>query len=97
MLSSTCYDGQGFWLAQKRLSKGRFPWWPTGTGTACTIEAYQAQLLVAAGESGHASRTDVASSELISKLRQIFIRHLRSSGFSVTLLLWRKSSVIAVA
>lgn len=22
------YDGQGFWLAQKRLSKGRFPWWP---------------------------------------------------------------------
>ena len=24
-----CYDGQGFWLAQKRLSTGRFPWWPT--------------------------------------------------------------------
>jgi transposase len=24
------YDGQGFWLAQKRLSKGRFRWWPTG-------------------------------------------------------------------
>jgi hypothetical protein len=22
------YDGQGFWLCQKRLSKGRFPWWP---------------------------------------------------------------------
>jgi len=22
------YDGQGFWLSQKRLSKGRFPWWP---------------------------------------------------------------------
>lgn len=43
------YDGQGFWLAQKRLSKGRFPWWPNGTGVACTIEAYQAQLLVAAG------------------------------------------------
>jgi transposase len=43
------YDGQGFWLAQKRLSKGKFPWWPTGTGAACMIEAYQAQLLVAAG------------------------------------------------
>ena len=22
------YDGQGFWLATKRLSKGRFHWWP---------------------------------------------------------------------
>lgn len=24
------YDGQGFWLCQKRLSKGRFRWWPVG-------------------------------------------------------------------
>ena len=22
------YDGQGFWLCQKRLSAGRFRWWP---------------------------------------------------------------------
>lgn len=22
------FDGQGFWLCQKRLSKGRFQWWP---------------------------------------------------------------------
>jgi transposase len=22
------YDGQGFWLCQKRLSKGKFQWWP---------------------------------------------------------------------
>jgi transposase len=43
------YDGQGFWLAQKRLSKGRFVWWPGGSGPARTIEAYQAQLLLAAG------------------------------------------------
>jgi transposase len=28
------YDGQGFWLATKRLSKGRFRWWPaTRTST----------------------------------------------------------------
>src|SRR5438045_5039806 len=44
-----CYDGQGFWMAQKRLSKGRFPWWPTGTEPARTLESYQAQLLIAAG------------------------------------------------
>lgn len=43
------YDGQGFWLAQKRLSKGRFVWWPSGSGPARTIEAYQAQLLLAVG------------------------------------------------
>ena len=43
------YDGQGFWLAQKRLSKGRFKWWPTGTEPARTLRAHQAQLLVAAG------------------------------------------------
>ena len=22
------YDSQGFWLCQKRLSRGRFKWWP---------------------------------------------------------------------
>jgi transposase len=43
------YDGQGFWVAQKRLSKGRFPWWPSGSGPARSLEAYQAQLLLAAG------------------------------------------------
>jgi transposase len=44
-----CYDGQGFWLATKRLSKGRFKWWPTGNEPARTLRAQQAQLLIAAG------------------------------------------------
>ena len=43
------YDGQGFWLAQKRLSKGRFLWWPTGKEPARVLQAHQAQLLFAAG------------------------------------------------
>src|ERR1700726_432965 len=43
------YDGQGFWLATKRLSKGRFRWWPTGTEPSRTLRAHQAQLLLAAG------------------------------------------------
>ena len=28
-LKLLCYDGQGFWLLMKRLSQGRFTWWPT--------------------------------------------------------------------
>jgi transposase len=43
------YDGQGFWLAQKRLSKGKFVWWPSGNESARRLEAHQAQLLLAAG------------------------------------------------
>src|SRR5438309_8208149 len=43
------YDGQGFWLAQKRLSQGRFVWWPSGQEPARRLEAHQAQLLLAAG------------------------------------------------
>ena len=42
------YDGQGFWLATKRLSKGRFRWWPTGSEPARKLRAHQAQLLFAA-------------------------------------------------
>jgi transposase len=44
-----CFDGQGFWLAQKRLSQGRFKWWPGG-GTAQSLQAHQAQMLLAAGD-----------------------------------------------
>jgi transposase len=47
------YDGQGCWLAQKRLSKGRFRWWPEASGAAKTIEAYEAHLLMAAGDVSH--------------------------------------------
>src|SRR5918996_1966085 len=43
------YDGQGYWLAQKRLSKGRFRWWPEGSEPAKVLETYEAQLLMAAG------------------------------------------------
>ena len=42
------YDGQGFWPATKRLSKGRFRWWPTGNEAARKLRAHQAQLLLAA-------------------------------------------------
>jgi transposase len=44
------YDGQGYWLAQKRLSKGRFTWWPESSQAAKPLEAYEAQLLMVAGD-----------------------------------------------
>jgi transposase len=44
------YDGQGYWLAQKRLSRGRFRWWPEGSEPAKRLESYEAQLLMAAGD-----------------------------------------------
>jgi transposase len=43
------YDGQGFWLATKRLSKGRFRWWPQGKEPARVLRVHQAQVLLAAG------------------------------------------------
>jgi transposase len=43
------FDGQGFWMAHKRLSRGRFSWWPTADTAAKTLAAHQAQLLLAAG------------------------------------------------
>jgi transposase len=44
------YDGQGFWLCHKRLSRGRFRWWPNqGTGAAQTLAAHQLHVLLSAG------------------------------------------------
>jgi len=41
------YDGQGFWLCQKRLSKGRFHWWPTvHHGATRHLAAHQLQTLL---------------------------------------------------
>ena len=45
------YDGQGFLLTLKRLSTGRFRWWPTSATEAATaVEAHQLQRLIMAGD-----------------------------------------------
>lgn len=46
------YDGQGFWLCHKRLSQGRFPWWPSaaGSGSAQRLAAHQLAVLLSAGD-----------------------------------------------
>ena len=41
------YDGQGFWLCQKRLSKGRFDWWPDNSRAPLKqLAVHQLQLLI---------------------------------------------------
>jgi transposase len=47
------YDGQGFWLCHKRLSRGRFRWWPSSANknkAAKTLAAHQLQVLLSAGD-----------------------------------------------
>ena len=45
------YDGQGFWLAHKRLSEGRFRWWPVSADQhAKALAAHQLQVLLCAGD-----------------------------------------------
>lgn len=44
------YDGQGFWLCQKRLSSGKFRHWPAGAGRVeRALLAHELQVLLAAG------------------------------------------------
>jgi len=49
------YDGQGFWLCCKRLSEGRFRWWPDksldkssdkSNETVSSLAAHDLQLLI---------------------------------------------------
>jgi len=45
------YDGQGFWICQKRLSAGRFRFWPAEAGDAASsLEAHELQVLLMGGD-----------------------------------------------
>ncbi len=45
------YDGQGCWLCQKRLSKGRFQWWPESAAVAVReLDARDLQVVVWNGD-----------------------------------------------
>lgn len=43
------YDGQGFWLCQKRLSQGRFRFWPRGERLR-GLAAHELQVLLSGGD-----------------------------------------------
>lgn len=40
------YDSQGYWLCQKRLSKGRFTGWPQAEGASIRWDPLQLQALL---------------------------------------------------
>jgi transposase len=44
------YDGQGFWLCHKRLSMGRFRYWPDGTESSASLLAHELQVLLCGGD-----------------------------------------------
>jgi transposase len=46
------YDGQGYWLCHKRLSKGKFHWWPSSPceAGAAALQAHELQVLLCAGD-----------------------------------------------
>jgi transposase len=52
------YDSQGFWVCHKRLSQGRFPYWPTD-GPIQELQAHQLQVLLM-GADPHQARGVVA-------------------------------------
>lgn len=45
------YDGQGFWLCHKRLSHGRFQWWPSSTDAAAvsSLRVHELHVLLCGG------------------------------------------------
>ena len=49
-IKALVYDGQGFWLCQKRLSAGRFRYWPHSAEAAEELEAHELQVLLWAGD-----------------------------------------------
>ncbi len=50
------YDGQGFWLCMKRLSRGKFKRWPVRAGEAVSpLVASELQILLANGDPARAN------------------------------------------
>ena len=47
------YDGQGFWLCHKRLSRGKYKFWPCRADRAVTpLQAHELAVLLQGGDPG---------------------------------------------
>jgi len=43
------YDGNGFWLCQKRFSSGKLQWWPRHEAQACALTAVELLIMLQQG------------------------------------------------
>ena len=57
-IKAISYDGQGFWLCQKRLSKGRFTFWPRCDAAGRELESYQLFVLLSGGNPDQAKGSE---------------------------------------
>lgn len=57
-LKLLCYDGQGFWLCQKRFSQGRLSWWPNSAQASQRLSARELQILLWNGNPEDAGLAD---------------------------------------
>ncbi len=53
------YDGQGYWLCQKRLSSSRFRWWPSAVESESVAQSLAAHQLHVLFSAGNPTRTSV--------------------------------------
>jgi len=54
-IKALVYDGQGFWCCQKRLSCGRFRFWPSSAaGAGQALQAHELQVLLMGGDPAQA-------------------------------------------
>ncbi len=51
------YDGQGYWLLLKRLSQGRFAWWPSSPDAHVPLAARELLIVL---WNGHPERAQMA-------------------------------------
>lgn len=58
-IKALVYDGQGFWLCHKRLSKGRFTYWPEGKSALQACEAHELLLFLRGGDPREAKTAPV--------------------------------------
>ena len=52
-----CYDGQGFWLCTKRLSRQRFQWWPQADQASLHLAPRELAILLWNGRPAAAQMT----------------------------------------
>ena len=53
MIRALIYDGTGYWLMSKRLSKGKFSGWPKNSNVISTIDAIYLQQILSGHDRSH--------------------------------------------